>query len=264
MKRYVLGDVHGAGAEFVALTTMLTDCHLYCVGDMFDRGFHAELVWECLYSRKIQCVMGNHERKMLQFLTGQRPHLPPHYYYALSRLRSSGVKKSDLLYWLADLPLQISLDMGGREVIIAHAGVNPYRPREESESWNVYGNDGHLDAIGGPATPWWDQYGTFRCSPDSDALVLYGHLSQEPPFEAIPRIRYFQGKTRAEGTNAIASIGIDTGAASGGPLTAYGLDDEAFVTYRTGKNHVAALKTHLHTLGKQWARDICESLKGAW
>jgi hypothetical protein len=264
MGRYIIGDVHGAGWEFNALTSMLHGHQLYCVGDMFDRGFHAAMVWECIYSRKVQCVMGNHERKMLQFLTGQRPNLPPHYYYAMDSLRQYGVNKRQLIDFLADLPLTIPLDMGGREVIIAHAGVNPYRPSEESESWNVYGNDGHLDAIGAPATPWWDMYGTFRCSPGADALIVYGHLSQEPPYEAIPRIRYFEGKGRSDGTNAIASIGIDTGAVSGGPLTAYGLDDEAFVTYRTGKNHAASLKVELHSRGRQWARELCEFLKGNW
>jgi hypothetical protein len=256
--RYVFGDVHGAGKEFAALCSLLRGHQLFCVGDLFDRGFEASLVWQTIREHQLRCTMGNHERKMLQFLTGERPHLPPHYLYAMNDLRTRAfVTKRELIDFLSGLPLMIRLTEGNREVIIVHAGIDPQNPRAESLSWNVYGNDGC-----GPSEvtqPWWDRH-------SGDPLVVYGHLSQEPPYSAVPRIRRMAsvGSTGMSTQTPVTSIGLDTCTCRGGPMTAYGLDDEAFVTYRTGTDWTGALKMVMTGRGKSWARELANQLRGDW
>ena len=198
---------------------------------------------------------------MLEFLQGTRDHLPPHYYVALEDLRTNRVSKQDLIDFLQNLPLTITLPDAKHEsddgVIIAHAGVDPDAPRKDNISWNVYGNSGILvecedsTGMGDGLEPerWWDTYDShgFKDIP----FIVYGHLSQGPPHGHNPRKRNY-------------SIGIDTCACSGGPLTAYSPDTGAIITYQSGINHADIIKGKVREGGKTALMNLRARLIGDW
>src|ERR1035437_4050249 len=98
--RYILGDLHGCGLELQELIKKINpkpEDKIILAGDLFDRGMHGHIVWDLIHTYKMDCVVGNHERKMVGFLTRNkdigRSSLPPHYIWALKNLYMHGVSK---------------------------------------------------------------------------------------------------------------------------------------------------------------------------
>ncbi len=221
---YVVGDVHGAGAELVALLEkvkfLLGRDHLCLVGDVFDRGLRPGLVWDAIHALNPIMLEGNHERKMRNFLIGKIPDVPTHYHFALQLLEQHGVTRPALLTFLNSLPLVV--EFGG--IIVAHAGVNLTDPLRPDADANIYG---HLRADEPSSMPpkadgkayWFDQY-------EGDRLVIYGHLVSK---DGLVRVRR-------------NSIGIDTAACHGGPLTAYCVETGEIIQYQSGHNQWIEVK----------------------
>jgi diadenosine tetraphosphatase ApaH/serine/threonine PP2A family protein phosphatase len=228
--RYVIGDVHGCGGELVELLRLLPDdAEVFCVGDLFDRGPDPVLVWQWLHLRNVRCTLGNHDRKMLQYLAGQRAWLPAHYHYAIGKLCSHGGPGfTRLVSFLGQLPLLI--DLGGH--LVVHAGADPQSPRTPDVSWNVYGNRPEDEKVKptkrdrGKSGHWW---GGYRLA---EPVVVYGHVCQEDC-----TVRY----TEAPG-GKVNTVGVDTRTAWGGPLTAYCLETGGLVQYRSGRAWVHELQ----------------------
>lgn len=229
MSKWVYGDIHGSGHEFRTLVRQLHqsgDEH-FCVGDLFDRGLDAVVVWETLQEYGIKSTRGNHEQKMLRFLEGKRDSVPPHYHYALNQLIGRGVvRKDDFIAFLHQMPNIIRVAPNG---LVTHGGVNVTDPWLEDDSANIYG---HLTepiprdtGMGSEHQFWWDHY-------HLDTVVFYGHIVHEPGTARIRR-----------GLNgAINSVGLDTFVVHGGPLTAVNVDTLEVVQYRTGNNYYDMLK----------------------
>lgn len=222
------GDQHGSGLE---LRTLIEDRikptpqdKLYICGDLFDRAFHCDIVMDMIHKYNIISVMGNHERKLLRFIQNDDKNAPPHYKYVIEKLG-----KTTLEEYIAKLPILLNID----GVLLVHAGVNPKNPTKENISWNVYGSDPKRnnstlikikeklqkyeeitqeeDEILNNKVEWFDLY-------DGPNMVIYGHKSQK---DGTPRIRKF-------------SIGIDTSVCRGGANTAYCLETNSFITYKSG------------------------------
>ncbi len=242
MKTYVIGDIHGAGDELERLletiAPLVTD-RVISIGDVFDRGLRADLVWRLIQKYNIEVFMGNHEYKILQWLRGEFDWLPSWYYVAMNLLVESGVTPLELMEWLEARP---QLRVEGN-VILTHAGVILDAPEVLNTSMNIYYSPGRnlfaadagfvyesgkrqvfsrpeFQQVKAHDEPycWWDIY-------QGEQLVVYGHLVTG---DNLPRIR------RNEKTGRINSIGLDTAACHGGCLTAYCIEDEGFWAYQSG------------------------------
>lgn len=233
-KTYIIGDIHGAGEELLGLLDRIaptSDDEIVSVGDCFDRGLHADKVWSALRDRLV--FMGNHEYKYWQWMRGEFDFLPGYYYVALNKIIESGVSPDAFFDWLAARPW---LEDRGR-YMITHAGVVIDNPLKPNISMNIYYADGRncfeadcgyvyekgkQQVMSRPEfnkSYWWDIY-------KGEKLVIYGHLVTG---DNLPRIRYADEKR-----TRVNSIGLDTAAVHGGPLTAYCVEDDRFITYQSG------------------------------
>lgn len=107
-----------------------------------------------------------------------------------------------------------------REVIIVHAGVNPHMPWEDNKSWNVYGKASPKASDAQLA--WVEPYSLREAVP----LVVYGHVVCEGNKPRIDK----------------NSIGIDTAACHGGPLTAYNVCQGTFHQFASGRDWFTEVK----------------------
>lgn len=238
MNTWIIGDVHSCGIELQGLIDQIDfsykDNEYILVGDVLDRGKHAYMVWEIIKKYNIRVCLGNHEEKIIQYLSGKRDYLPKHYFSALNDLIKYGVKVEELYNWLLSLPLLIALKRKNKEFIITHAGVNLENPYKEDKPANVYANLSPENPMPQPLEHekdkyWWDYY-------NKEPIVIYGHLVTH---DFIPRIRRNSNKN-------INSIGIDTAIVHGFALTAYNLEKGIFVQYRSGTDWFAELKKDTH------------------
>lgn len=231
MKRtFVAGDVHSCGIELEKLLDKMSptsDDRVVLCGDVFDRGLHADRVWQMIQKHRMTVMLGNHEIKMIAFLEGRYGELPPHYYTAMNILYNRAhVAPNTLLSYLKGLPLLE--DFG--DFIVTHAGVLLDNPTKEDISANVYGSLPPSQKMPIPTDDdgkkyWWDGY-------DGDKLIIYGHLVTN---DELPRIRRNSKKQ-------INSIGLDTAAVHGGPLTGFCPEEFKFYSYKSGRDWAKELK----------------------
>jgi serine/threonine protein phosphatase 1 len=195
MRTLCVGDCHGCGLELESLITEFNPSPndiIISLGDLFDRGLHAQKVWELIHKYNIKCILGNHEVKMRKFLVGERSNVPKHYLYAIDQLLQI-VTKKELLEFLYSMP-EIVVE---NNYIAVHAGVDPQDPEGSDMSYCVYGKP-----ITQEQTDWMKQY-------DGDKLIIFGHMGL---FEVR---NYINSKGNKN------SICIDTSAVRGEALTGY-------------------------------------------
>lgn len=219
---------------------------LILVGDLFDRGFHGNVVYDVIraFGERCHCLMGNHERKMLKWLKGEKDEVPPHYYWAVRNLYKHGVGKKELVEFLEKLPTMLIFSpeatigsqvwdpveeehrkyLYGSEIVIVHAGVNVHDVMDPDPNYTVYGDSK-------AKLPWWDRY-------HGPNLVLYGHLSEK---DNKPRMRYMPYETGQEDAVTV-SIGLDTGCAHGGALTGYVIETGEFLEVKAEKDWASEMK----------------------
>jgi len=225
---YVVGDIHGR-ADLLELMLELIDAHiggtaaadprLVFVGDYVDHGPDSAGVVRRLreltrdFPANVSCLMGNHERMLLDFLAdpplrGPRwlreggaatlgscrvdaddlhPAAPAEAWsHAATRLK--GALGHDTLEWLRALPLSWS----SGNLWVVHAGADPARPMADQTARVLLW--GHPEFDSAPR--------------GDDAWVAHGHVEQDAP-------------TLADGR-----IGIDTAAWSTGRLTAVAIQPD--------------------------------------
>jgi hypothetical protein len=220
MKTYCIGDIHGCGIELHLLLKKINpqkEDQIIFLGDLFDRGMHSHLVWDAIQHYDAVSILGNHEKKYIDYLTNKKDTLPSHYIWALNNLIDYGVEVKDFLDYLHSLPMIINYG----NVIFTHGGIVPHNPLEHNVSANIYANFNYdkkmpLVKDNDNNQYWWDIY-------DGDYLVLYGHLCSE---DSQPRIR-----KNSKGN--VNSIGIDTAAVHGSFLTGYCVEDNQFYQEKT-------------------------------
>jgi hypothetical protein len=207
--KFIFTDVHGCGGELEALLKENADCDIISLGDNFDRAFDGVRVWELIKEYNVTCILGNHELKILQYLTGRKSWLPKHYYQFLNEF----AKKYDiaeLVNSIERMPWLITDIIGGKDFIFTHGGINLESPRIPNLSCNVYGNfDPNLPKpqTAGKDDDWWNFY-------DGNDIVVYGHISDKEP------------RLRTNPDLVVNSIGLDTAACTGNCLTGMRINSE--------------------------------------
>lgn len=204
----IIGDPHGCYDEFITLlnkiNTSYPNARIICVGDLSDRGPDSIGVIRKIRELKIECVMGNHDLRIFNWLKSNKPPPPGKEYY-------SSLNEDDLSF-INNLPTSIKLE----DAIVVHAGLRENVSLENQTIDDLthmrfidskkrmislrkiakFGKE-NLDAH------FWTEFGSFGTN------VIYGHHVHS--YEDIKINSY------ADGT---ACYGIDTGCCFGGRLTA--------------------------------------------
>lgn len=218
----IVGDVHGMGDHLRRLLDLIARqpgaeaARIILAGDLIDRGPDSAAVLSEVRARcdavpdRVICLMGNHERMMLDFLAdpagagarwlsnggaetlasfgvqGRVHAATPADRFAALAQRLAGAMPAGLVDWVAGRPLW------WREgaLAVAHAGADPTRPVEDQD----------------PQALLWG-HGAFRRAPRADGIwIAHGHT-----IVAAPEAR-------------AGRIAVDTGAFATGRLSAAWLD----------------------------------------
>ncbi|AHM03756.1 metallophosphoesterase [Roseibacterium elongatum DSM 19469] len=230
---FLVGDIHGCAAELEHLMQLVEaefdyaisgDPALVFVGDYIDRGPDSAVVLEFLHGAQteapdlITCLLGNHERMMLDFLddpTGPAKRWLRH--GGLETVASMGLRAqvtseggdaaalvdlafdiraalgADRIAWLQALPL--SWNSGTLWAV--HAAADPALPMPAQEANTLLWGTSSFGRIDRTDAQW----------------VAYGHVPVEDPKAERGRVP------------------LDTGAVYGGPLTAARIDPDGLVRF---------------------------------
>ena len=226
----IVGDLHGS---FDLLGKCLKDVDVFVesreaelhgiprlvlVGDYIDRGEQSARVLEWLFTLQkdlpdnVTCLMGNHERMMLEFLDdpagrGQR-WLRNGGLQTLASYKIGGVREQSdfeelteashaleaalpdgMLEWLRNLPLMYQ----SGNICVTHAGMDPHlAPEDQSSQVLLWGHK------------------EFMTTPRRDGLwVVHGHTIVREPQIAPSRISIDTGAYHS-GRLTVAAIGLGT------------------------------------------------------
>ena len=103
---YIIGDVHGHFDTLKALISKLPkNSEFIFVGDFVDRGLHSKEVMEFIRTNNYKCVLGNHEKMMIDYGTSVIKNYPKHHYtnYYLSDWLYNGGKQTLISYGIASI-----------------------------------------------------------------------------------------------------------------------------------------------------------------
>jgi serine/threonine protein phosphatase 1 len=244
----VIGDIHGRNAPFEVILEKIDDLYgtdphdvtIALVGDLVDRGPASrdvvELVVQGVREERIVCVLGNHDEMFLQALVLFRQDL----------VESAGLDPSEQESLVAgfrfapERVLHHWLGQGGVETIRSY-GCDPFRPG----TWNIPPD--HIRTLATLPLAWSDgtvtvtharapehavdealRWGSrpWMISESARTELLWNRTPVPPPHGTIhvcghtPRQAPLEdGSTRE----------IDTGCVFGGALTAYILQEDAYI-----------------------------------
>lgn len=225
----LIGDIHGCVDEFKELVHLVdynkeTD-RLILLGDLIDRGPDSAGVVRLARDLNAECVIGNHEEKMLRWYRHEaKKIIDPRYKNPMRKVPAERLAQweqisDDDKKWIASLPVFIRFNPGW---VALHAGCLPNVAIEDQHSNDLIrvrfiDNDtGKHKPIGGPDDPpnttFWADLWT---GPEH---IVYGHYTREDP--------YLRCNKSQDGIDAW-TIGIDTGCYHGNKLTAYIVEDGA-------------------------------------
>jgi protein phosphatase len=209
----IIGDVHGCGAELMALLERLgytgspprhpDGRRVLFLGDLVDRGpaiTHVlRLAMDMVEAGSALCVPGNHEMKLLRKLNGRDVKVSHGLAETLQQLEPEPPEFITRLRGFLDgLVPHYVLD--GGKLVVAHAGLKQSLQGRASGSvrdFALYGETtGETDQYGLPVRyKWAEEY-------RGDALVVYGHTP-------VPEPEWLNN-----------TLCVDTGCVYGGRLTA--------------------------------------------
>ena len=139
-KTYVIGDVHGCLFTLQKLIAQLpADANIVFVGDLVDKGRFSKEVVEYVINGKFQCILGNHEALMLEYIEDALIHKKANEYSTVKYLggyttiesykdNPSILKRH--LEWMKTLPQYIEID----KYFITHGFALPYYQRKNATS----------------------------------------------------------------------------------------------------------------------------------
>ena len=160
---YVISDLHGYPHErFLKLLDKAgfgSDDSLYILGDVIDRnddGGVETLQW-LMYQYNVDLIMGNHEAMLLansfvfdEITESSLASLTAEQIDSLTRYQLDGgdvtlkamhklpkTTQQDILDYLRDCPLYHTLEVGGREMILVHAGLGNFSPDRKIEDYTM-------------------------------------------------------------------------------------------------------------------------------
>jgi serine/threonine protein phosphatase 1 len=227
---YVTSDLHGIHpAEFQQLlhrSGFRDEDYLFILGDVIDRGEHGtELLLWLMEQTNMQLILGNHEALLLACsflfdevtdesldrLTREQLMLLESWIANGGGPTIKGLQKlmhqspallDEILFYLQDAPLYEQVEIGGKNYILVHAGLDnfdPHRPLCDYEPQELMLVRPDLNT----------QY-------YHDATVIFGHTPTE----------FFGNAYQGRALRRDTWICIDTGAACGGLPMLLRLEDE--------------------------------------
>ena len=213
----VIGDVHGCATEFETLLSALEpeseDCIIQ-VGDLINRGPDSRGAIELARKYKVNCILGNHELRLLNARQDSRT----------NTLKSYDLETIDQLTeddWNYLKTFSNYFHIPEQDVVVVHAGFLP-APDWHSQPIEVITEIQRIDTDGRAArrtapleaASWIDSW-------PGSPFVVYGHT---PLPEVVKRPD---------------SIGIDTGCVYGGHLTAYIVEEQTVIQVPAQKVYAA-------------------------
>ena len=209
----VIGDVHGCADEFEELLEALElapDDRVIQAGDLINRGPDSHRTIQLARDYKVQCIIGNHELRLLTARSQKKPALLKDYDFpTIKQLTKHDWKFLDKMpNYIYDPQI---------DTVIVHGGFLPDKPWKK-QSVQTITTIQVIDKNSKPAKrsaapdapPWADSW-------PGKPFVVYGHTPR-------PNVLERPG-----------SIGIDTGCVYGGHLTAYIIEDRSLVQVRAKK-----------------------------
>lgn len=160
---YVISDLHGYPHEkFLALLDKAgfsKDDFLYILGDVVDRngdGGVETLNW-LMYQTNVQLILGNHEAMLLacsfvfdeitedsiESLTAEKIDMLTRYQLDGGDITLKAMQKlpketqQDILDYLRDCPLYETVNAGGKDFILVHAGLGNFDPNKHIEDYTT-------------------------------------------------------------------------------------------------------------------------------
>lgn len=160
---YVISDLHGYPHEkFLALLDKAgfgKDDFLYILGDVVDRngdGGVETLHW-LMYQTNVQLILGNHEAMLLacsfvfdeitedsiESLTAEKIDMLTRYQLDGGDITLKAMQKlpketqQDILDYLRDCPLYETVNAGGKDFILVHAGLGNFDPTKQIKDYTT-------------------------------------------------------------------------------------------------------------------------------
>ncbi len=202
MKRSLfIGDVHGCYKELVQIIEdfgfVKGSDTIYQTGDMINKGPHVLKCIELTQELGIQCVLGNHEARLLKTLD-----TPKIKWTEKERERLKRITNIDYVYSvISKWPLWIDTP----EALLVHAGIEPYKDKLEDMNPDVL-----LSVRLWNNQPWFKQV-------EWPKKIVFGHWAKK-------------GLVKLPGF-----IGLDSGCVYGKALTAWCPEEDRFYTVQAQK-----------------------------
>ena len=199
----VIGDVHGYAAKLEDLLEQVRElwpkAKVCLAGDYFDRGPENLRTYKVLKAFKVDCVMGNHDMFLYEWLLGKGNSIWFHHsnggHKTWEEICHLPHMREELTKWLAGMPFQRTYPevlVDGKPVVVTHA------PQVRADFGNM------------TKTDLW--HPCHRRSAYKRHHGVCGHMMHPYPI-LTPHVSY-----------------VDTGAALGGPLTAVHFPSKARVS----------------------------------
>jgi len=193
-RTFFIGDVHGCVEELAELLEKFSpnnEDKVYQTGDLINKGPNSPGTLEFVLKHNIQCVMGNHEAKLLQILKKPLAECTPKELRLLER-----VQKPE---WVASIVSKFPMWLDtGRELLL-HAGVEPDKDQLEDMSEKSI-----LTIRLWQEKPWYEQ------KTWNNRLIIFGHWAMNGLVD-FPHAK-----------------GLDTGCVYGKVLTGYCPEENRF------------------------------------
>jgi serine/threonine protein phosphatase 1 len=197
-RTFVIGDIHGCLGMLRKLIDRIqwdpSRDRLIFIGDYIDRGEDSRGVIDFVLSLKqdspnVQCLIGNHEQMLIDYLSGDDPQTyilngggaTLMSYDRVRRNKEDSLIPSSHLEFLSSLLLMVELD----DYYIVHAGFRPHIPIEDQELFDMI----------------WIRNEFLLSQYDFGKVVIFGHTPFNNPVVMKNK------------------MGIDTGAVFGNRLT---------------------------------------------
>lgn len=213
--RYIaIGDIHGCHLEFSELLGELAptpEDTIILVGDLVNRGPDSSKVIELAQKYRAIALLGNHEARLLHFRrTGEKTLLKDTDEATLAQLKESDwafLEKMPLTYEIKEL-----------NTVLVHGGFMPNEPWQKQPASvvtriQVIDEGKPAKRADAPNAPCWADLWV------GPPFVVYGHT----PRPDVYKLKW--------------SVGIDTGCAMGGYLTAYILPERRFVQVKAKRRY---------------------------